>query len=140
MQREPARHGGHGDRPGIDAGNGETLYSRLRSFLTALFWRRRFEDELDEELRFHLSAYAEDLMREGIPPAEAARRARAHFGSVERAKDASRLARGLRLADELNRACARGPAAREGAGGTRSGRRTSSPWPSAAGPARCSPW
>ncbi len=80
-----------------------TLYSRLRSFLTALFWRRRFEDELDEELRFHLSAYAEDLMREGIPPAEAARRARAHFGSVERAKDASRLARGLRLADELDR-------------------------------------
>ena len=80
-----------------------TLLSRLRSFLTTWIWRRRFEDALDEEVRFHLAAHAEDLMRAGVPPAEAARRARVHFGGVERTKDAIRRARGLRLADELER-------------------------------------
>ena len=80
-----------------------TLFSRVRSFLTTLIWRERFEDELDEELRFHLEAHTEDLVRAGVPRAEAERRARAHFGSFELAKDASRLARGLRLADELER-------------------------------------
>lgn len=42
-------------------------------------------------------------MRAGVPPAEAARRARIRFGSVESAKDAARLACGLRLADALER-------------------------------------
>lgn len=79
------------------------VLSRLRSFLTAWARRGRFEDSLDEEVRFHLDAYTEDLVRAGVPRAEAARRARIHFGSVERAKDDCRQARGLRLADELGR-------------------------------------
>ena len=81
----------------------EDLFSRLRSFLTTFTWRERFEDGLDDEVRFHLAAYAEDLIRTGVPRAEAVRRARVHFGSVEGAKDACRQARGLRLADELGR-------------------------------------
>ena len=80
------------------AGN---VLSRLRSFLRAWTGRGRFEDSLDEEMRFHLDAYTEDQVRAGVPKAEAARRARIHFGSVERAKDDCRQARGLRLADEL---------------------------------------
>ena len=79
------------------------MLSRLQSFLTTLIWRKRFEDDLAEELRFHLESHTEDLVRAGMPRAEAERRARAHLGSVERVKDASRLARGLRLADELER-------------------------------------
>ena len=79
------------------------MLSRLRSFLTTLIWRKRFEDDLAEELRFHLESHTEDLVRAGMRRAEAERRARAHLGSVERVKDASRLARGLRLADELER-------------------------------------
>ena len=76
-------------------------FSRLRSFLTTWTRRERFEDALDEEVRSHLDTYTEDLVRSGMPRREAMRRARVHFGSVERAKDECRHARGLRLADEL---------------------------------------
>ena len=76
------------------------MLSRLRSYLTA--WTRRdgFEESLDEEVRFHLDALARDLVRSGVPAAEARRRARIQFGSVEGAKDGCRQTRGLRLADE----------------------------------------
>ncbi len=77
------------------------MLSRLRSFLSAMTQRRHFESSLDEEVRFHLDAYADDLVRSGLPRAEAMRRARLRFGSVERAKDDCRRARGLRLGDEL---------------------------------------
>lgn len=80
------------------------MFSRLRSFLTAMTRREDFESSFDEEVRFHLDAYADDLIRSGIPRVEAMRRARLRFGSVERAKDDCRRARGLRLGDEL-RAC-----------------------------------
>ena len=63
--------------------------------------RERFESSLDEEVRFHLDAYADDLIRSGVPRVEAVRRARLRFGSVERAKDDCRRARGLRFGDEL---------------------------------------
>ena len=76
------------------------MLSRLRSFLTAWTRRELFEDALDEEVRFHLAAYTEDLIRSGVPRREASRRARIHFGSIESAKDDCRQARGLRLADE----------------------------------------
>ena len=79
------------------------MFARLRSFLTAWTWRERFEDSLGEEVRFHLDAHAEDLVRSGVPRREALRRARIHFGSVEGMKDDCRRMRGLRLADELER-------------------------------------
>ena len=79
------------------------MLARLRSFLTAWTRRERFEDTLDDELRFHLEACTEELVRAGVPRREAARRARVQFGSIERAKDDCRQARGLRLADELER-------------------------------------
>ena len=78
------------------------MFSRLRSFLAAWTRRERFEDTLDEEVRFHLAAHTEDLIRAGVPRVEAARRARVRFGSVERTKDDCRRARGLRVADELD--------------------------------------
>ena len=77
------------------------MFSCLRSFLIAWTHRERFEDFLDEEVRFHLEAHADDLVRSGVPRREALRRARIHFGSVEGMKDDCRQARGLRLADEL---------------------------------------
>ena len=79
------------------------MLARLRSFLGAWIWRDRFEDALDDEVRFHLEACTEELVRAGVPRREAARRARVQFGSIERAKDECRRARGLRLADELER-------------------------------------
>ena len=80
------------------------MLSRLRSFLVTWTRRERFEDSLDEEVRFHLDAYAEDLVRSGVTRREAIRRARIHFGGVETIKDDCRQARGLRLADEIARA------------------------------------
>ena len=77
------------------------MFSRLRSFLTAWTRRERFEDSLDEEVPFHLDAYAEDLVRSGVASREAARRARIHFGSIEGMKAGCRQVRGLRVADEL---------------------------------------
>jgi hypothetical protein len=56
---------------------------------------------MDEELRFHLESRAADLARSGVPPAEAARRARMEFGAVEGYKEGCREARGLRPFDEL---------------------------------------
>ncbi|MGH9329471.1 MAG: ABC transporter permease, partial [Vicinamibacterales bacterium] len=77
------------------------MIDRLRSLLTALFRRSRFEDGMADELRFHVDAYADDLVRSGVPRDEAARRARLEFGGVEGVKEECRQARGLRLFDEL---------------------------------------
>lgn len=54
---------------------------------------------MDAELRFHIEAFAEDLVRSGAPREEALRRARIEFGGVERAKEECREARGVSLFD-----------------------------------------
>jgi putative ABC transport system permease protein len=59
------------------------------------------ESEMDSELRFHMEAYAEDLIRGGVPRKEAMRRARVEFGGVERAKEECREARGANLVESL---------------------------------------
>jgi predicted permease len=55
-----------------------------------------------EEMRFHIEQYTADLVSSGVPPAEAARRARLEFGSVDNVKTDCREASGLRLFDELH--------------------------------------
>ncbi len=80
-----------------------SVLARLRSFLTTASRRQRYEDALDEEVRFHLEEYAADLARSGVPAREARRRAHVHFGSREQVKDACRSERGLRVAEELER-------------------------------------
>lgn len=51
-------------------------------------------------MRSHLEHRAEDLIRQGVPLAEALRQARSEFGTVEVRKDECREALGLRLVDE----------------------------------------
>ena len=77
------------------------LLHSLRSALAVALRRQRFEDGLAEELRFHIDAYAEDLMRRGMSPAEAHRRARVEFGGTEALKEELRATRGQRLLDEV---------------------------------------
>jgi putative ABC transport system permease protein len=77
------------------------LIARLRSTLGVLLRRREFEDETSDELRFHLDAYATDLMRSGLSEEEARRRARLELGSTEALREELRSSRGLRLFDEL---------------------------------------
>jgi putative ABC transport system permease protein len=77
------------------------VLSRIRSFWHGLVRRRALESEMDEEFRLHLELRTEDLVRAGLSPAEAARRARVEFGSVPGHKEAARNARGLRIVDGL---------------------------------------
>jgi predicted permease len=74
---------------------------RIFPFLRALTGRRRFEESMAEELRFHVDAYVDDLVRSGLPREEATRRARLEFGSVDAVKNDCRQARGLQPFDEL---------------------------------------
>ena len=77
------------------------IYRPLRSWLGATLRRSRTDREIDEELRFHLEAYAEDLVRSGVPRQEALRRARLEFGGVDKAKEECREARGVHITDTL---------------------------------------
>lgn len=63
--------------------------------------RSRMEREMDTELRFHIEAYAQDLVRNGVSREEALRRARIEFGGIERAKEECRDVRGVNLVDSL---------------------------------------
>lgn len=76
-------------------------WAKLRSLGTGLARRDRLEDDLADEIGFHIEARIQDLVNRGVDPARAARQARIEFGSVERYKDEVRGARGLRLIDEL---------------------------------------
>src|SRR5438874_6383202 len=77
------------------------LWSKVRSWVRALLRRSRIESEMDAELRFHIEAFAEDLVRNGVPREEALRRAHIEFGGVERAKEECREARGISFVDGL---------------------------------------
>jgi predicted permease len=59
------------------------------------------EARLDEEFRFHLDAETEHLIRQGVPPAEARRRALVAFGGIEGHRETMRDERGARLFDDL---------------------------------------
>jgi putative ABC transport system permease protein len=76
-------------------------WARLRSWLSAIFWRSRVESEMDAELRSHLEIYVDDLVRSGVPREEALRRARLEFGGMERAKEECREARGIHFLESL---------------------------------------
>ncbi len=67
----------------------------------SIFRRRKFESEMEAELRFHLESYRDDLVRSGMDPREAERQARLAFGTVEATKDQCRQAWGLERLDEL---------------------------------------
>jgi len=58
---------------------------------------------MTEELRFHIDRFTDDLVRSGVPPREAARRARIEFGSLNSVQEECRGARGLLPFDELVR-------------------------------------
>jgi predicted permease len=75
---------------------------KLRTLWTGVVRRGEIERQLADELAFHIEARAADLSaRFGFSPAEALRRARLEFGSLEKYKEEARASRGLRLADEL---------------------------------------
>ena len=74
-------------------------WSDVRFRFRALFRRRELERELDDEVRFHLELETDKLVTQGLPRAEAMRRARLAFGSVEGIKEDSRGVRGISVVD-----------------------------------------
>jgi predicted permease len=78
-----------------------SLRSRLQTWWRAVTDGAALDREVDEELRFHIELYAEDLMRSGLPREEAMRRARVELGSIAAGKENCRQAQGTRFFDEL---------------------------------------
>ena len=67
------------------------LFFRLRSLLR----REAVDNELDEELRFHLEQQVEKHVRGGLTREEALRRTRLEFGALGRVKEDCRESRGI---------------------------------------------
>src|ERR1039457_816118 len=79
------------------------MWKRFRSLFRVLTSQRDVEEGITEELRFHIEQYTGDLVRSGVSPEEAARRARIEFGNLTNVKGDCREARSLHLFDELVR-------------------------------------
>jgi len=77
------------------------LVQRLRSRLRATVHRRVMEREMDNDLRFHVERYADDLARGGIARAEAERQAKKEFGNMSQTKETCRESRAVDLLDSL---------------------------------------
>jgi len=78
-----------------------SLNSRMRTWWCAVRRHAELDAQVDEELRFHVESYAEDLTRGGMPREEAMRRAKAEVGSVAAVRENARQAWGTRWLDEL---------------------------------------
>jgi predicted permease len=72
-------------------------WSDVRLRLTALVRRRHTDQELEDELQFHLAMEARKQRAHGASAPEARRLARLQFGSLERVREECRSARGLDL-------------------------------------------
>jgi len=73
----------------------------MRSWMQAMAGRAQVESEMDAELMSHLDLLTAELMRAGIEPKEAARRARIAMGGLMTHKEEMRAALGLRPWDEF---------------------------------------
>ena len=77
------------------------LYAQPRSWLRAIAHRSRLEAEMEAELASHLENLTEDLIRSGLSPDEARRRARIAMGSMLTSKEEMRGSLGLGWWDAL---------------------------------------
>jgi putative ABC transport system permease protein len=68
--------------------------------LRALLFRRRWNRDLDDEVQFHLEQDVVARIRAGADPATARREARLAFGGVDRYKEATRDANGVRALED----------------------------------------
>src|SRR5947209_7237369 len=69
--------------------------------LRGLLFRSRVEQELDEELKFHLDMEARKHTAAGLDAVSAGRRARIAFGGADVTKEACRDVRGTRWLEDL---------------------------------------
>jgi putative ABC transport system permease protein len=79
------------------------LLSRTRSFFRGLFGRKRFEDGMSDEIRFHIDAYIEDLVRARHAARSSGASRAPGLGAAEGVKEDCREARRLNGVDRLAR-------------------------------------
>ena len=77
--------------------------SRLARKLHALFRRDEVEQQLDDELRFHLDREIEENLASGMTHEQARLAALRSFGNVDQSKEECRDARGVTLIEDLMR-------------------------------------
>jgi hypothetical protein len=77
------------------------LLAQIRAWWRAIARRTRVHREVETELQFHMDAYVEDLIRNGVEKEEAQRKARLELGKVETQNERYREAIGLRIFDEI---------------------------------------
>jgi predicted permease len=82
--------------------------SKLRLRFRSLFHRAEVEEELRQELEFHLEEETRRNLERGMSPEEARRAARAAVGGLEQIKEQCRDARGLGLAEDCAKDLAHG--------------------------------
>ena len=66
-----------------------------------LLRRRKMEEQLEKELRFHLEQHTNELIAQSNAPEEARRQARLALGGSEQVKEQCRDARGTRWLEDL---------------------------------------
>jgi putative ABC transport system permease protein len=79
----------------------ERLYHRVLTALRSFLRRGTVEQELDEELQFHLDQMQEFAVSRGDDLSDARWRARRQMGSVESVKEACRDMRTLRFVEQF---------------------------------------
>jgi predicted permease len=78
-----------------------SIWKGLKARARSMFRPGDAEARLEEEFQFHIETQTEHLIREGVPPAEARRRALIAFGAVESHRETMRDERGARWFDDL---------------------------------------
>jgi putative ABC transport system permease protein len=78
-----------------------TSVAKFLSYIKGVFRRGRMEDDLSEELQFHLQNEIEKNIGAGMSPREARYAALRTFGGVDQVKERCRDVRGMRFFDEL---------------------------------------
>lgn len=73
----------------------------LKAKLRAIFQRRAVEQELSDELQYHIEAKIRRLSEQGVAPDEARSTTLREFGGIEQRKEECRDARGLAVFEDL---------------------------------------
>jgi predicted permease len=77
------------------------VFADLAHRFRSLIRRRIVEQDLDDELRFHLERLVDRHVADGLPHDEAVHRARLEMGGFDQVKEEHRDARGVRLLEDL---------------------------------------
>src|SRR5207302_11505048 len=79
------------------------MLDRLKAFVISLLVWKRLDEDLDDEMRFHIEQVQNDLVKSGAPLEEATRRARQKFGNISLVKEECREAAGVPMFGEFVR-------------------------------------